>query len=48
MNKLLDEEIAQKVAEKHGHRWALTEFTRETYDKSKEELSQKEEEEVSV
>ena len=38
MNKLLDEEIAQKVAEKHGHKWALTEFTREAYDKSKEEL----------
>jgi len=38
MNKLLEEEIAQRVAEKHGHRWALTEFTREAYDKSKEEL----------
>lgn len=38
MNKLLDEEIAQKVAEKHGHKWALTEFTHEAYDKSKEEL----------
>jgi len=41
MNKLLDEEIEQKVAEKHGHKWALTEFTHEAYDKSKEELSQK-------
>jgi len=48
MNKLLDEEIAQKVAEKHGHKWALTEFTREAYDKLKQELSQKDEEKVSV
>ena len=48
MNKLLDEELAKKVAEKHGHRWALTEFTREAYDKTKQELSQEEEEKVSV
>ena len=41
MNKLLEEETAQRVAEKHGHKWALTEFTREAYDKSKEEFSQK-------
>jgi len=40
MNKLLEEKIAEKVTEKHGHRWALTEFTREAYDKSKEELLQ--------
>ena len=38
MNKLLDKEIAQKVTEKHGHKWALTQFTREAYDKSKAEL----------
>ena len=48
MNKRLDMEIAQKVAEKHGHRWALTEFTREAYDKSKEELTQKKEKNVRV
>jgi hypothetical protein len=48
MNKLLEEEIAKKVAEKHGHKWALTEFTHEAYDKSEEELSQKDEEKVSV
>jgi len=48
MNKRLDMEIAQKVAEKHSHKWALTEFTREAYDKSKRELSQKDEEKVSV
>jgi len=46
MNKLLYEEVAHKVAEKHGHKWALTEFTREAYDKTKEELSQKDEEKV--
>jgi hypothetical protein len=48
MNKLLEERMAKKVAEKHGHKWALTEFTREAYDKSKGELSQKEEDEVLV
>jgi len=43
MNKKLMTELGQKVAEKHGHKWALTEFTHEAYDKSKQERSRKEE-----
>jgi len=35
MNKLLDEEIAQKVAEKQGHKWALTAFARDAWGKTK-------------
>jgi 3-hydroxyisobutyrate dehydrogenase-like beta-hydroxyacid dehydrogenase len=38
MNKRLDLEIAQKVAEKRGHEWALTSFARNAYDLTKEKL----------
>jgi len=38
MNKRLEEEIAQGVAEKQGHRWALTSFAREAWGSTKEEL----------
>jgi 3-hydroxyisobutyrate dehydrogenase-like beta-hydroxyacid dehydrogenase len=38
MNKRLDMEIAQKVAEKRGHEWALTSFARNAYDLTKEKL----------
>jgi len=38
MNKLLEEEIAQKVAEKQGHKWALTSFAREAWGSAKEGL----------
>ena len=38
MNKLLWKRIKKKLAEKHGHKWALTEFTHEAYDKTEEEL----------
>ena len=38
MNKRLDEEIAQKVAEKQGHRWALTSFAREAWSSTGEEV----------
>lgn len=37
MNKRLYEEIAQKVAEKNGHKWALTSFARDTWGQTKEE-----------
>jgi len=36
------------VAEEHGHKWALTEFTREAYAKSEEELLRKKEEKEPV
>jgi len=38
MNKRLNEEIAQNVAEKQGHEWALTSFAREAWGSTKEEL----------
>jgi len=38
MNKRLDLEIAQKVAEIRGHEWALTSFARNAYDLTKEKL----------
>jgi len=38
MNKRLDEEIAQNVAEKQGHKWALTSFAREAWGSTKEEI----------
>jgi len=44
MNKLLEKRTKKKLVEKHGHKWAFTEFTHEAYDKSKQELSQKDEE----
>lgn len=36
MNKRLDLETAQKVAEKRGYEWALTSFARNAYDLTKE------------
>jgi len=39
MNKRLDEEIAQKVAEKHGHKWALPAFARDAFGQTKEEIN---------
>ena len=38
MNKRLDEEIAQNVAEKQGHKWVLTAFARNAWGETKEEL----------
>jgi len=38
MNKRLDQEIAQKVAEKQGHKWALTSFARGAWGQTKEEF----------
>lgn len=39
MNKRLDKEIAQNVAEKQGHKWVLTAFARNAWGETKEELS---------
>jgi len=39
MNKRLDEEIAQKVAEKQGPKWALTSFARDAWGQTKAEIS---------
>jgi len=41
MNKRLDEEIAQKVAEKQGHKWALTSFAQEAWGSTKKNLLEK-------
>jgi len=39
MNKKLMKELGQKVAEKQGHKWALTSFAREAWGSTKEEIS---------
>ena len=40
MNKSLDEEIAKKVAEKRGHRWALTNFAYKAWKQTKGDLEE--------
>lgn len=40
MNKRLDEQIGQKVAEKNGHEWTLTDFAYQAYKSTKEELKE--------
>jgi hypothetical protein len=40
MNKSLDEEIAKKVAEKRGHKWALTNFTHKAWRQTEAELGE--------
>ena len=40
MNKRLDQEIAREVAQKHGHKWALTEFVRDAWGITREELEE--------
>jgi hypothetical protein len=42
MNKRLDQEIAQKVAEKQGHKWALTSFARNAWGQTKGEILREE------
>lgn len=39
MNRRLQKELGYDVAEKNGHRWALTEFMEEIWMATKEELS---------
>lgn len=39
MNKRLDRQIGQKVAEKHGLHWALTSFAEAASELTKEEIS---------
>jgi len=39
MNKRLDKQIGQKVAEKRGLHWALTNFAEATSELTKEEIS---------
>jgi hypothetical protein len=38
MNRLLEEELAKKVAEKHGNNWELTSFMRDAWNSIKEEV----------
>lgn len=38
MNRRLDEEIGQRVAEKRGHEWAITDFTYQAFKLSREEM----------
>jgi len=38
MNKRLDSEIGQKVAEKRGHEWTLTDFTYQAYKLTEQEM----------
>ena len=40
MNKSLDEEIAKKVAEKRGHKWALTNFAYKAWKQTEGELKE--------
>jgi hypothetical protein len=39
MNKKLTKELGQKVAEKQGHKWALTSFARDAWRQTKEETN---------
>jgi hypothetical protein len=39
MNKKLMKELGQKVAEKQGHKWALTSFAHDAWRQTKEEIS---------
>jgi len=38
INKKLMKELGQKVAEKQGHKWALTSFARAAWGQTKEEM----------
>jgi len=40
MNKRLDEEIAKKVAEKRGHKWALTNLAYKAWKQTEAELEE--------
>jgi len=41
MNRRLEKEIGQHVAEKRGHRWALTGFAVDVWNETKEEAKEK-------
>jgi len=43
MNRKLMKELGQKVAEKQGHKWALTGFARDAWGQTKREISREEE-----
>lgn len=40
INRRLDEEIAKKVAEKRGHKWALTNFVYKAWKQTEGELEE--------
>jgi len=39
MNKRLDKQVGQKVAEKRGLKWAITSFADAAWERTKEEIS---------